>query len=142
MPKVCINIDVDDLEKGVAFYAAALGLTPVHRLGDFAVELSGAQAPVFVLQKASATPAFAGAAVVRDYARHWTPVHLDFLVEELEGALGRAVSAGARAESAIEAYPWGRMALLADPFGNGFCLIELDAAGYGAIATPYLRHDG
>jgi hypothetical protein len=21
-------------------------------------------------------------------------------------------------------------------FGNGFCLIELDAAGYGAIATP------
>ena len=142
MPKVSINIDVDDLEKGVAFYAAALGLVPVHRLGDFAVELSGAQAPVFLLQKAPATPAFAGAAAVRDYARHWTPVHLDFLVEEIEGAVGRAVSAGARAESAVETYPWGRMALLADPFGNGFCLIELDAAGYGAIATPYLRHDG
>jgi predicted enzyme related to lactoylglutathione lyase len=142
MPKVSINIDVDDLEKGVAFYAAALGLTPVHRLGDFAVELSGAQAPVFLLQKASATPAFPGGAVVRDYARHWTPVHLDFLVEEIEGASVRAVSAGARAESAIESYAWGRMALLADPFGNGFCLIELDAAGYGAIATPYLRHDG
>jgi predicted enzyme related to lactoylglutathione lyase len=142
MPRVSINIDVDDLEKGVAFYAAAIGLVPVHRLGDFAVELSGAQAAVFLLQKASATPAFAGAAVVRDYARHWTPVHLDFLVEEIEGAFDRAVSAGARAESAIEAYPWGRMAVLADPFGNGFCLIELDAAGYGAIASPYLRHDG
>ncbi len=142
MPKVSINIDVDDLEKGVAFYAAALGLTPVHRLGDFAVELSGAQAPVFLLQKASATPAFAGGAVVRDYARHWTPVHLDFLVEEIESALARAVSAGASAESAVEAYPWGRMALLADPFGNGFCLIELDAAGYGAIARPYLRQVG
>jgi predicted enzyme related to lactoylglutathione lyase len=138
MPKISINIDVDDLEKGVAFYVAALGLTPLRRLGDFAVELSGAQAPVFLLQKAPATPAFAGAEVVRDYARHWTPVHLDFLVEGIEAALGRAVSAGARAEAPIEAYPWGRMALLSDPFGNGFCLIELDAAGYGAIATPYL----
>ena len=142
MPKVSINIDVDDLDKGVAFYTAAVGLTPVRQLGDFAVELAGAQAPVFLLRKAPATPAFAGAAIVRDYARHWTPVHLDFLVEVLEGALARAMSAGARAESAIEAYPWGRMALLADPFGNGFCLIELDAAGYGAIATPYLRHAG
>lgn len=142
MPKVSINIDVDDLENGVAFYAAAVGLTPVRRLGDFAVELSGAQAPVFLLQKAPATPAFSGAASVRDYARHWTPVHLDFLVEELEGALERAVRAGARAESAIETYPWGQMVLLADPFGNGFCLITLDVAGYGAIATPYLRQDG
>ena len=88
-----------------------------------------------------ATPAVAGAAGIRDYARRWTPVHLDFLVEEIEGAFARAVSAGARAESAIEAYPWGRMALLADPFGNGFCLIELDAAGYAAIATPYPRQD-
>jgi predicted enzyme related to lactoylglutathione lyase len=128
MPTVSINIDVDDLEVGVAFYAAAVGLMPNRRLGDFAVELSGAQAPVFLLRKAPATPAFAGAAVVRDYARHWTPVHLDFLVEELAGARARA---GARAESAIETYPWGRLALLADPFGNGFCLIELDAAGYG-----------
>jgi predicted enzyme related to lactoylglutathione lyase len=138
MPKVSINIDVDDLEKGVAFYAAAVGLTPVRRLEDFAVELVGAQAPVFLLRKAPATPAFAGAATVRDYARHWTPVHLDFLVDDLAGALGRAVDAGARAESAIEPYPWGRMALLADPFGNGFCLIELAVAGYGAIATPYV----
>ena len=139
MLAVSINIDVDDLDRGVAFYAAAVGLTPVRRLGDFAVELSGAQAPVFLLRKAPATPAFAGAATVRDYARHWTPVHLDFLVGEIAGALARAVSAGARPESPIEAYPWGRMAVLGDPFGNGFCLIELDAAGYGAIATPYVR---
>ena len=139
MPKVSINIDVPDLEKGVAFYVAAIGLVPVHRLGTFAVEMSGAQAPVFLLQKAAATPAFTGATSGRDYARHWTPVHLDFLVDEIDGAFGRAVSAGARAESPIETYPWGRMALLADPFGNGFCLIQLDASGYAAIATPYDR---
>jgi len=139
MPKVSINIDVEDLEKGVAFYAAAAGLVPVRRLGDFAVELSGAKVPVFLLQKAAATPAFTGAAAGRDYARHWTPVHLDFLVDDVDGAVGRAVNAGARSESAIETYPWGRMALLADPFGNGFCLIQLDAAEYLAIATPYER---
>ena len=139
MPKVSINIDVADLEQGVAFYSAAVGLVPVHRLGDFAVEMSGAQAPVFLLQKAPATPAFTGATVGRDYARHWTPVHLDFLVEEIDRALGRAVTAGARAESPVETYSWGRMALLCDPFGNGFCLIQLDAAEYAAIATPYDR---
>jgi len=100
-PKISINIDVPDLEKGVAFYAAAVGLVPVHRLGNFAVEMSGAQAPVFLLQKAAATPAFTGATVGRDYARHWTPVHLDFLVDEIEGALGLAVSVGAYAESPI-----------------------------------------
>src|SRR3954470_9816744 len=142
MPKISLNIDVDDLEKGVAFYTAAVGLQPVHRLGNFAVEMSGAQAPVFLLQKPPETPTFPGATGGRAYARHWTPVHLDFLVAELEGAVGRAVSAGARAESAIETYPWGRMALLADPFGNGFCLIQLDAAEYAAIATPYVRKDG
>jgi predicted enzyme related to lactoylglutathione lyase len=139
MPKISINIDVEDLEKGVAFYAAGLGLVPVHRLGSFGVEMSGAQAPVFLLQKAAATPAFTGAAGGRDYARHWTPVHLDFLVDDIDGALGRAVNAGARSESAIETYPWGRMALLADPFGNGFCLIQLDGAEYAAITTPYGR---
>ena len=44
MPKVSINIDADDLEKGVAFYVAAVGLAAVRRLGDFTVELSGAAA--------------------------------------------------------------------------------------------------
>jgi predicted enzyme related to lactoylglutathione lyase len=139
MLKVSINIDVEDLEKGVSFYSAGLGLMAVRRLGDFAVEMTGAEVPVFLLQKAPATPAFTGATVGREYARHWTPVHLDFLVEEIDGAFGRAVSAGARAESAIETYPWGRTALLCDPFGNGFCLIQLDAAEYAAIATPCAR---
>jgi predicted enzyme related to lactoylglutathione lyase len=138
MPKFSINIDVDDLQKGVAFYDAGVGLTPVRRLGDFAVELAGAQAPVFLLLKAPSTPAFTGATVTRDYGRHWTPVHIDFVVDDVEASLRRAVDAGARAESPVEAYSWGRMAVLADPFGNGFCLIALDRAGYGEIATPYI----
>lgn len=137
MLKLSINIDVDDLEKGVAFYTEALGLTPLRRFGTAAVELGGAQAPVYILQKAPAAPPFPGAKTRRDYARHWTPVHVDLLVDDIKHALARAVSAGARAESEIESYRWGRMVLMADPFGNGFCLIQLDAVGYEATATPY-----
>jgi len=137
MAKLSINIDVDDLDRGVAFYSAAVGLTPVRSFGGFAVELAGAQAPVYLLHKPPSTPPFPGAEARRDYARHWTPVHVDFVVDDIEQALGLAVGAGARAESQIETYRWGRMVLMSDPFGNGFCLIELDALGYEAIATPY-----
>ena len=131
-----VNIDVDDLHKGVDFYQAGLGLTPLRRFGR-SVELAGAEVPVYLLEKAPATPPFPEAAARRDYTRHWTPVHLDFLVEDLEPAIARAVDAGARTESGIESYDWGQMALMADPFGNGFCLIELDAAGFDAATTPY-----
>jgi predicted enzyme related to lactoylglutathione lyase len=137
MTKLSINIDVDDLEKAVAFYTAAVGLTPVRRFGRSAVELAGAPVPVYLLQKAPATPPFPGATPTRDYQRHWTPVHLDVLVDDMEPALARATAAGARPESEIQTYKWGRMALMADPFGHGFCLIQLDAAGYEAMATPY-----
>jgi predicted enzyme related to lactoylglutathione lyase len=137
MVKLVINIDVDDLDKGVAFYAEAFGLTPLRRFGATAVELGGAQAPIYVLQKAPVTPPFPGAETRRDYGRHWTPVHVDLVVDDLERALARALQAGARVESEIESYRWGRMTLMADPFGNGFCLIQLDAAGYEAMATPY-----
>jgi hypothetical protein len=34
--------------------------------------------------------------------------------------------------------PFGRLALFADPFGHGFCLVEFSPLGYDAIAevTP------
>ena len=37
-------------------------------------------------------------------------------------------------EKDIATAAWGRIALLADPFGNGFCLVEFSARGYDAIA--------
>jgi predicted enzyme related to lactoylglutathione lyase len=139
MPKLSINIDVDDLDRGVAFYEAAVGLTPARRFGGFAVELVGGEAPVYLLLKAPATPPFPGAESRRDYARHWTPVHVDFVVEEIAQARARAVAAGARVESEIESYRWGRVVLMSDPFGNGFCLVEIDAQGFDETATPYVR---
>jgi uncharacterized glyoxalase superfamily protein PhnB len=73
-------------------------------------------------------------ASARDYRRHWTPVHLDFVVEALEPALEQAKAAGARVESAVQSAAWGRMVQLSDPFGHGLCLLQLEGAGYDAIA--------
>lgn len=134
-PGLFINVDVADLERGVAFYAEAFGLRVARRLGPTVVELAGAATPIFLLQKPAGTTAFTGAATARDYARHWTPIHFDFAVDELEPAVARAAAAGATVESDILSYPWGRIAYLADPFGHGFCLLQLSPAGYEALET-------
>ena len=36
-----------------------------------------------------------------DYERHWTPVHLDIIVDKIEVALSRAEAAGAAVEQAV-----------------------------------------
>ena len=129
--ELLINIDVDDLERGVAFYTETLDLRRGRTLFDgTVVELTGASSALYLLLKPAGTPAAGGIRQRRRYRRHWTPVHLDFVVADVASAVTRAVSAGARLEGAIEAYDWGRLATLADPFGNGFCLVELPVGGY------------
>jgi predicted enzyme related to lactoylglutathione lyase len=134
MSQLLVNIDVDDLAAATRFYTAALGLTVGRKFGGGAVELLGAAAPIYLLRKKAGTPPFAGGAA-RAYERHWTPVHLDFAVTALEPAVARAVAAGARTEGDIVTSAWGRMVLLADPFGHGFCLLEFTGRGYDEIAT-------
>ena len=40
----------------------------------------------------------------------------------------------AKLEAEPETFQWGRQALMSDPFGNGFCLIEWRNGGYAAAA--------
>lgn len=137
MPGLRVCIDVDDLDRAVSFYADALGLSPGRRLGDEWVELLGAPCPLDLLAKPPGTAALpSGTRALRDYERHWTPVHLDFVVEDLDAAVGRATGAGARLERAPEPRPWGRLAILSDPFGHGFCLLELRGRGYDEALRP------
>ena len=131
---VLINIDVDDLEKGVAFYGSAFGLTVGRRFGTFGVEMLGASSAIHLLRKEAGTPASPSTRQRRDYARHWTPLHLDFVVDDIEAAVDKAVAAGARLEQAIAMHEWGKHAVLADPFGHGFCFGELRGRGYDALA--------
>jgi predicted enzyme related to lactoylglutathione lyase len=125
-----ICVDVSDLEQAVAFYRDALGLRVGRRLGEQWAEMLGAQAPVDLLAQKTGTRASPRSAAVRDFERHWTPVHLDCVVKDLDAAVERAVKAGATIDQPAAARPWGRIAVLADPFGNGFCFLEMQGRGY------------
>lgn len=124
-----VNIDVEDLARATGFYCEAFGLRVGRRLGDSVLELLGASCAIYLLQQAAGTRAAAGAPQARDYHRHWTPVHLDFVVPDIASALARAQGAGATLEGEVRSAAWGRIATLSDPFGNGFCLIEFLGRG-------------
>ena len=132
--QLLVNIDVDDLAKAVDFYERALGLRVGRRFGALGVEMLGATAVIYLLLKAAGTKPSLNAAAVRRYQRHWTPVHLDFVVSDLTVAVNRALKAGASCDQTSETHNWGRIAYMADPFGHGFCLIEFLNAGYDEIA--------
>jgi len=131
-----VNIDVDDLHRAIDFYTRAFDLRPGRRFGDGGVELLGASSAIYLLVKAAGTQASSRSSQVRDYARHWTPVHLDIVVQDMDAAVARALAAGASLEKAAQTNNWGKLALLADPFGNGFCLVQFLGRGYDEIATP------
>jgi catechol 2,3-dioxygenase-like lactoylglutathione lyase family enzyme len=133
MPNLLINLDVDDMDRAVAFYTQALGLQVGRRFDPEFVELLGAEAPIYLLLKAASTRPFAGAEQPRSYARHWTPLHLDFVVPDLDAAVSRALTAGAVLESTPSQHAYGRLALLHDPFGHGFCLLQFEGRGYGEL---------
>jgi len=132
--ELLVNIDVDDLPKAIAFYQQAMGLRPARRFGALGVEMLGSSSPIFLLVKPAGTRASTKTNEVRRYGRHWTPVHLDFVVTELEPAVRQALDAGATLEAEVETHDWGRIAHLADPFGHGICLIQFLGRGYDEIA--------
>jgi predicted enzyme related to lactoylglutathione lyase len=130
-----VNIDVDDIEKGARFFSSAFGLRTGRRFGRFAVEMLGGPAPIYLLAKLPGTPAADTTSQRRSYERHWTPVHLDFVVDDIEAAVRRAEAAGGRLERPITTQAWGRLALMADPFGHGFCFVQFTGGGYDEIVA-------
>src|SRR5262249_29307741 len=127
---ILVVVDVDDIERGIAFYENALGLTLGRRLFDGSVaEMVGASSKIQLLEKPAGSIPFAGASSLRHYDRHWTPVHIDFEVDDVAQAVGRAVAAGATLEDGIHSFKWGDLALLSDPFGHGFCFLRFNANG-------------
>jgi predicted enzyme related to lactoylglutathione lyase len=128
-----VNIDVEDLSRAVDFYQRAFGLRAARKLGPGITEILGGPAPIYLIEKPSGASA---SSPTRDYRRHWTPVHLDIVVEDIEAAKARALDAGAVLESDVSESNWGKIALFADPFGHGFCLIEFTGRGYDEIAEP------
>lgn len=129
-----LNIDVPDVAEAERFYTAAFGLEVGRRFGTDFVELLGWPAPVYLLTKAAGTVGAGGD--LRRYERHWTPFHPDVVVDDVDAAVARAVLAGAILESPAKDTPYGRIAMLADPFGHGFCLLQFSERGYDALLAP------
>jgi predicted enzyme related to lactoylglutathione lyase len=129
-----VNIDVDDLSKAIAFYQKATGLRVRRRFGSFGVEMLGTSSAIYLLVKPADTRPSPNTNEVRRYRRHWTPVHLDFIVTELDAAVNQTIEAGGTIEGAIETHDWGRIAHMADPFGHGICFIQFLGRGYDEIA--------
>ena len=134
MIEVHAYIEVPDLERGIAFYCDGLGLLLKRRLAPVWVELAGANLPVFLLGNRPPTTELGGLQIQRNFARHWTPVHLDFIVPDLDAAMARLIGLGATLDRKIQQREYGRMANMADPFGNGFDLIEFSGSGYDGIS--------
>lgn len=133
--ELLVNIDVDDLDKALRFYTSAFDLQVGRRFGADGVELLGASSAIYLLVKPAGSRVTQASSQVRDYGRHWTPVHLDLVVADIDAAVQRALNAGAILEAAVRSSSWGKIALMADPFGHGFCLLQFVGRGYDEIAT-------
>lgn len=133
--KVLINIDVPDLEMAVAFYEAAVGLTLSRVIDGDVAELIGASCVLYLLRKTAGSATSSAGTATRQYTRHWTPVHIDFAVENIEEAAKRAILAGAKQESECVEWMGSKCITFSDPFGHGFCLIEFVGETYSASST-------
>jgi predicted enzyme related to lactoylglutathione lyase len=133
MAAILLNLDVDDMERAITFYTTAFELRVGRRFDSGFVELVGAEAPLYLLLKSGDTEPFVGAEQKRSYARHWTPLHLDLVVDDLDAAIHRALAAGAALEAPVSQHAYGRLALLHDPFGHGFCLLQFEGKGYDEL---------
>jgi predicted enzyme related to lactoylglutathione lyase len=119
-----ICIDVPDLERGIRFYGDAFGFAKVAEPHPGVAVLKAGDASITLLEKPEHTSPSPNTSDVRRYERHWTPVHLDFHVDDIKVALEKAVKAGATREQFFESDQHGSIAFCADPFGNGFCLLQ------------------
>jgi catechol 2,3-dioxygenase-like lactoylglutathione lyase family enzyme len=119
MTTILICIDVDNAELAVRFYRDGLGLTLLASGPGWAKMALGDQ--IFIL----GIPWSKEGPVPHDYQRHWTPLHLDFVVDDFDAAVERALRAGATLDRPVlRRADRGDMANMSDPSGNGFDLIQ------------------
>ena len=130
-----INVDVPDTEAGIRFYTSGLGFKLQRTLFNRSVaELTLGTSKIYLIEHPPGTEAIPGLRRARTYERHWTPVHLDLIVEDVDRAVAQAIAAGAARSGEQTSYSWGKLAPLSDPFGHGFCLLQFSDMGYGAVA--------
>jgi catechol 2,3-dioxygenase-like lactoylglutathione lyase family enzyme len=121
--KYTVTIDVPQLEEGLRFYRDGLGFSEIARpVATYAVLKCG-HSQIGLIEKPAGSKPAADADDVRRYERHWTPVHIDFHVDDFDAFLAKAVNAGAKCERKFEISGRPPIAFCSDPFGNGFCVV-------------------
>jgi predicted enzyme related to lactoylglutathione lyase len=108
----CVRIPVPDLESGLAFYRDRLGHEVIWRTGtDAGLRLPGG-----------------GTELVLQTGRSESGV--DFLVESVPDAVGAVRDAGGTVLVEPFDIPVGRVAVVADPFGNPLSILDLSKGRY------------
>jgi len=123
MLKISVSIDVTDLKKAEKFYIEVLGCKKVRDQGSNMSVLATENCDIYLQEKEEGTKPIPSSDIVRDYKRHWTPVHLDFLAENVDDIVEKVIQLGGLHEGG-ESGDWGTIAYCSDPFGNGFCVIN------------------
>lgn len=123
--KVTVSIDVPSIDAGTKFFNEAFGFVETARPHPGYAVMSCGEATIGLLAKPAGSKPAAGSDDLRHYERHWTPVHVDFRVEDFDAALDRALGAGAKAEQVHRVAGFPPVAFCSDPFGHGFCIVGL-----------------
>ncbi len=128
-----MNIDVDDLARAEVFHTVAFGLRAGHGFGNHAIELPGAEAPLYLLAKSAGSAPHHDAAAAHDYGRtgrRCTSISRSMTpTRPCAPRLPRA-----RWRKAMRARRPGAAARRLPTPGHGYCLIEFSARGHDAVA--------
>ncbi len=122
-PSVHLSIEVPNLEAGLRFYGKVFGFREKARPFPTMAILDANNLTVCMHEKAAGTKSSPGGHDVRRYERHWTPVHVDVHVEDLDAALEKLRAEGGLVENEFRTQGPKPVAFCSDPFGNGFCVI-------------------
>lgn len=123
MIKISVSIDVSDLRQAETFYIQALGCKKLRDQGSDMAVLATGNCDIYLQEKEPGSKPLVSGDVVRSYQRHWTPVHLDFLTGNVDEVVEKILALGGLHEGG-DSGDWGSIAYCADPFGNGFCVIN------------------
>lgn len=123
MAKISICIDVADLQRATTFYCDALGGV-LEKRQETHNTLSLDGITLHLAEKEAGSNALRVGEGERSFERHWTPVHLDFDVPDVDEATAKVKQFGGTVEG-IKRGDWGAAAFCADPSGNGFCLLAI-----------------
>jgi predicted enzyme related to lactoylglutathione lyase len=123
--KVTVSIDVPSIEEGLQFFGEVFGFAETARPHPGYAVLTAGESTIGLVAKPAGSRPAKGSDEVRRYERHWTPVHIDFRVEDFEATLDKALGAGAKAEQVHRVPGYPPVAFCSDPFGHGFCIVGL-----------------